>query len=167
MHRWTNDNPERAGTSPALMKSVSVKAKRCLSLLAQRCGAESRKNMKLHRIDFVRVFWKNWGMLLKQPWTARRSNLNISPDRKSVLNIHWKGWCWSWSSNTLSTWCEELTAWKRPRCWERLKVGEEGDDRVIYHQLDGHEFEQTLVVGDGQGSLACCGPQGSRRIRHN
>ena len=26
-------------------------------------------------------------------------------------------------------WCEELTHWKRPRCWERLKAGGEGDDR--------------------------------------
>ena len=37
-------------------------------------------------------------------------------ERKSVLNIHWKVWCWS--SNTLATWCEELTHWKRPWCWE-------------------------------------------------
>ena len=49
--------------------------------------------------------------------------------RKSVLNIHWKDWCWSWNSNTLATWCEELTSWKRPWCWERLKVGGEGDKR--------------------------------------
>ena len=47
--------------------------------------------------------------------------------RKSVLNIHWKDWCWN--SNTLATWCKELTHWKRPRCWERLKAGGEGDDR--------------------------------------
>ena len=45
------------------------------------------------------------------------------------MNIHWKDWCWSWSSNTLATWCEELTHWRRPWCWERLKVGGEGDDR--------------------------------------
>ena len=31
--------------------------------------------------------------------------------------------------NTLSTWCEELTHLKRPWCWERLKVGGEGNDR--------------------------------------
>ena len=31
--------------------------------------------------------------------------------------------------NTLATWCEELTHWKRPWCWERLKAGGEGDDR--------------------------------------
>ena len=48
---------------------------------------------------------------------------------KSVLNIHWKDWCWSWNSNTLATWCEELTLWKRPWCWERLKVAGEGDNR--------------------------------------
>ena len=29
--------------------------------------------------------------------------------RKSILNIHWKDWCWSWSSNTLATWSEDLT----------------------------------------------------------
>ena len=29
----------------------------------------------------------------------------------------------------LATWCKELTHWKRPWCWERLKAGEEGDDR--------------------------------------
>ena len=49
--------------------------------------------------------------------------------RKSVLNIHWKDCWWSWSSNTLATWCEELTHLKRPWCWERLEAGGEGDDR--------------------------------------
>ena len=49
--------------------------------------------------------------------------------RKSALNVHWKNWCWSWNSNILATWCEELTHWKRPWCWERLKAGGEGDDR--------------------------------------
>ena len=49
--------------------------------------------------------------------------------RKSVLNIHWKDWCWSWNANTLATWCEELTHLKRPWCWERLRAGGEGDDR--------------------------------------
>ena len=40
-----------------------------------------------------------------------------------------KGWCWSWYSNTLATWCKELTHWKRPWCWERLKAGGEGENR--------------------------------------
>ena len=49
--------------------------------------------------------------------------------RRSVLSIHWKDWCWSWNSTILATWCKELTHWKRPWCWERLKAGEVGDDR--------------------------------------
>ena len=49
--------------------------------------------------------------------------------RKSVLNIHWKDWCWIWNSNTLATWCEELTYLKRPWFWERLKAGGEGNYR--------------------------------------
>ena len=37
------------------------------------------------------------------------------------------------------------------------------DDVVGWHlQLDGHESEQALGVGDGQGSLACCSPWGCK-----
>ena len=35
----------------------------------------------------------------------------------------------SWNSNTLATWCEELTHWERPWCWERLRAGGKGSDR--------------------------------------
>ena len=48
---------------------------------------------------------------------------------RSVLGVHWKDWCWSWKSNTLATWCEELTHLKKPWGWERLKARGEGDDR--------------------------------------
>ena len=58
-----------------------------------------------------------------------QGDLSSPSQRKSILNIHWKDWCWSWSSNTLATWCKELTHWKRPWCWERLKAGGEGDNR--------------------------------------
>ena len=40
--------------------------------------------------------------------------------RKPTLTILWKDW--SWSSNTLATWREELNHWERPWCWERLKA---------------------------------------------
>ena len=62
---------------------------------------------------------------------GRRLNLWATREaqRKSVLNINWKDWCWSWNSNTLATWSEELTHWKRPWCWERLRAGGEVDNR--------------------------------------
>ena len=68
------------------------------------------------RIDAFELWC--WRRLLRVPWTAWRSNQTILKD-----------WWWSWNSNTLTTWCEELTHWKRPWCWERLKVAGEGDDR--------------------------------------
>ena len=77
------------------------------------------------RIDAFKLWC--WRRLLTVPWTAKRSSQyilkEISPE------YYWKDWCWSWNSNTLATWCEELTHCKRPWCWERLKAGEEGDDR--------------------------------------
>ena len=41
------------------------------------------------------------------------------------------------------------------------------EDEMVgrHHQLDGHELEQVLGVGDGQGGLACCGPWGRSRTR--
>ena len=38
----------------------------------------------------------------------------------------------------------------------------EGEMVVWHHQLDDHEFEQALRVGDGEGSLACCSPCGRK-----
>jgi len=33
-----------------------------------------------------------------------------------------------------------------------------------HHQLNGHEFEQTLGDSEGQGSLACCSPWGCKEL---
>ena len=60
---------------------------------------------------------------------GQQGNQTSQSYRKLVLNIHWKDWCWSWSYNTLATWWEELTHWRRPWCWERLKAGGEVHDR--------------------------------------
>ena len=42
------------------------------------------------------------------------------------------------------------------------------EDEMVgwHHQLDGHEFEQALGVGDGQGSLVYCNPWG-RKVGHD
>ena len=52
----------------------------------------------------------------------------LSGIERLLILLTTRDWCWSWNSNTLATWCEELTHLKRPWCWERLKAGEEGDD---------------------------------------
>ena len=85
--------------------------------------------------------WESWTIRKVECWRIDASNCGVGEDSweslglqgvqtspfsgKSVLNIHWKDWCWSF--NILATWCKELTHWKRPWCWERLKA--EGEDR--------------------------------------
>ena len=89
------------------------------------CESWTIKKAERRRIDAFELWC--WRRLLRVPWTARRSNQSIQ--RRSVLGVHWKDWCWSWNSNTLATWYEELTHLQRPWCWERLKVRGEGGDR--------------------------------------
>ena len=76
---------------------------------------------------------KNWCF-----WTVVLEKTLESPlDCKEIQPVHLKispgcslvGLIWSWNSNTLATWCKELTYLKRPWCWERLRAGGEGDDR--------------------------------------
>ena len=88
------------------------------------CESWTIKKAECQRTDAFELWC--WRRLLRVPWTARRSNQSIL--KEISPNIHWKDWCWSWNSNTLATWCEELTHLKRPGCWERL-MAREGDDR--------------------------------------
>ena len=47
--------------------------------------------------------------------------------------------------------------------WRQEEKGTTEDEMAgWHHRLDGHEFEQTLGVGDGQGGLACCDSWGHK-----
>ena len=89
--------------------------------------------------------WKNWCF-----WTVVLEKTLESPlgckEIQSVLNIHWKDWCWSWNANTLATWWEELTYLKIPWCCERLRAGGEGDDRG-WGGLDGITDSMDMGLG--------------------
>ena len=91
------------------------------------CGCESWtvKKAEHQRIHAFQLWC--WRRLLRVSWIARRSNHSILKEISPECSL--KDWCWSWNSNTLATWCEELIYLKTPWCWERLKAGGEGDDR--------------------------------------
>ena len=66
-----------------------------------------------------------WKRLLRVPWTARKSNQSIVKE----INAEYSLERLMLKLQYFSTWCKELTHWKRPWCWERLKAGGEGDSR--------------------------------------
>ena len=84
-----------------------------------------------YKESWVQKNWCFWTVVLEDSWEPK--GLQEDPTspfwRRSALGILWKDWYWSWNSNTLTTWCGELTHLKRPWCWERLRAGEEGGDR--------------------------------------
>ena len=82
------------------------------------------KKPEHQRIDVFELWC--WRRLLRVPWTTRILNQSILKEispKYSLEGLMLRG------SNTLATWCKELTYWKRPWCWERLKTGGEGNDR--------------------------------------
>ena len=86
-----------------------------------------------------------WELDYKQSWVPKNwcfwiavleKTLESPLDCKEIQPAHLKGnqsWIFIGSTgaetNILATWCKELTHLKRPWCWERLKVGGEGDNR--------------------------------------
>ena len=73
--------------------------------------------------------------------------------------------------NTLATCCEELTHWKRPRCWARLKAGGEGDDRGWGGWMASPTQWTWVSVSSGScwwiGKPGVLQSMGSQRVRHD
>jgi len=107
-------------------------------------------------------------------WTVVLEKALESPlDCKEIQAAHPKGnqsWIFIGSTDAkdeaLVLWPPDAKNWlirKDPdaqKDWRREKGTTEDEIVRWHHQLDGHELEQALGVGDGQGSLACCSPWG-------
>ena len=97
-------------------------------------------------------------------------------DCKEIQLVHPKGnqsWIFVGRTNaegeTPTLWPPDVKTWltgKDPDAGKGWRWEEKGttEDEMAgwHHRLDGHEFEQALGVGDGQGRLACCSPQGRK-----
>ena len=111
----------------------------------QKYGCESWaiKKAEQWRIDAFELWC--WRRLLRVPWNTRRSNHWIL--KESTLNTHWKDWCWSWSYNTLATWCEEPPHWKTTVMLGKIEVKRRrGQQRVRW--LDGITDSMDMSLGN-------------------
>ena len=117
---------------------------------------------------------KNWCL-----WTVVLEKILESPlDCKEIQPVHPKG-DQSWvfigrtdvEAETLILWLPDMNSWliwKDPdagKDWRQKEKGTTEDEMVgWHHQLNGHELEQALGVGDGQEGLACCGSLGHKEL---
>ena len=119
------------------------------------CEHWTVKKTECWRIDAFELWC--WRRLLRVPWTSRRSNQFILKEITPRCSL--KGMMLKLKLQYFGHLMEEVTHWKRIWCWEGLgqeKKGVTNDDMAgWHHRLDGHEFEWTPGVGDGQGGLAC------------
>ena len=89
------------------------------------CETWTVKKAECWRIDAFELWC--WRRLLRVPWTARGSNQSILKEISPGCSL--EGLMLNWNYNNLAISCKDFTHWKRPRCWEILGAGGEGDDR--------------------------------------
>ena len=130
-------------------------------------GSESWtiKKAECWRIDAFELWcWRR----LESPWIAGRSNQYIIKEISPEYSLEG---CWNWNSNTLATWCEELTHLKKPWYWERLKVGGEANGRGWDGWMASPTQWTWVWVNSGSwwwtGKPGVLQSLGSRRVGHD
>ena len=123
------------------------------------CESWTIKKAEHQRIDAFEL--RCLRRLLRAPWTARRSN-------KSNLKEISPEYSLEWLMLKLKLQYFDHVLWRTDSLEKTLMLGKiegrrrkgtTGDEMAgWHHRLNGHESEQALGVGEGQGSLACCSP---------
>ena len=91
-----------------------------------------------HHTTYPVCIFKNILSVVEDTITKRQERLNTETEGTRTCEKRIVNWTtlWFWllppllpNADTLAIWCEELTHWRRPWCWERLKAGGKGDNR--------------------------------------
>ena len=120
------DNPMDGGACWAAVYGVAQSRTRLMRLSSSSsmygCKSWTIKKAEHRRVDAFELRCCRRLVLQGDPTSPSK--------KKSVLNIHWKDWSWSWNSNTLATWGEELTHLKRPWSGKDWRWGRWGRQRM-------------------------------------
>ena len=104
------------------------------------------KKAECWRIDAFELWC--WRRLLRVPWTARKSSQSILKEISPEYSL--EGWCWSWNSKTLATWCEELKSLLMKE--ESEKVGLKLNIQKLHHGIWSHHFMANRWRNSGNSS---------------
>ena len=125
------------------------------------CESWTIKKAESQRLDAF-VLWC-WRRVLRVPWTARRSNQSIlkeiSPEyslKRLLLKLKLQ---LDTKSQLIGKDSDAGKDWRQEEKWVT-----EDEIGGWHHQLNGHEFEQTLGDREEQGSLVCCSPWGRKEL---
>ena len=137
MLKITNHQKEQTKTIIRYDFTMVIIRKMIINKCWQVCGENGTPAHCWWERKLVQPLWKRVWRFFEKLKIELPYNLVIpllSSYPKKMKTLIWKDvckyiWCWSWNSNTLATWCRELTHWKRPWYWERLKARGEGDNR--------------------------------------
>ena len=127
------------------------------------CESWTIKKAERWRIDAFELWC--WRRLLRVPWTARRSNQPILKEISPEYSLEGLMVKLKLQYFDHLMWRADSTG-KEPdagKDWGQDEKEVTEDEMVGWHpRHDGHEFEQALGVGDGEGGLVCCSPWGHK-----
>ena len=152
MLEWVAISFSRRSSWPRDWTPVSLIVGRCFTIKKAEC----------RRFDAFELWY--WRRLLWVLWTARIKPLSPTGIQSWIFIGRTDA-----EAETSILWLPDVKNWlirKDPGKGWRLKKKEKAEDEMVgwHHWLNGHEFEQALGVGDGQGSLVYCSPWGCRVV---
>ena len=126
------------------------------------CESWTIKKAESCRIDAFELWC--WRRLLRVPWTARRSNQSILKEISPEYSL--EGLMLKLKLQYFGYLMQRTDSLEKTLMLGKIEEEEKGttEDEMVgwHHQLDEHEFDKALEVGDGQESLACCNPWGCK-----
>ena len=128
------------------------------------CESWAIKKAKHQRTDAFELWC--WRGRLRVSWTVRRSNQSIL--KKISPEYLLEGLMVKLKLQYFDHLMGRTDSLKDPdagKDWRQEEKGTTEDEMAgWHHRLNGHEFEWTPGVGDGQGGLVCCGPWGRKEL---
>ena len=124
---WRIAGTEEPG-SPQFMGSLRVRHYWMTKHSAAQHTVEIKEKGLIRASRLIQITLR-WSVLKKK---RQRKSYILKSDWFLIclkMNLHFINAYMKIKLINLATWCEELTHWKRPWCWERVKAGGEGDDR--------------------------------------
>ena len=134
-------------------------------LVIYECESWTIKKAEFQRTDAFQLWC--WGRLLRVPLDCKKIKPVNPKENQSWIFIGRT----DAEAETPALWPPDAKNWllgKDPddgKDWRQEEKGTTEDEMVgWHHRLNGHEFEQTLGDGEGQGSLECCSPWGYKEL---